>query len=449
MASEAKGIAELLAELRTWVAALEAAEAEREQAEEALHRAHADLERRVQERTAALAASEERLRTLYEAVSGAVLVWDAAGELVEANEAAQQTFGLTHAQMVGRRWEALWSVKDEEGAIVPIAERPAMVALRTGHPVRNFRIRITRPTGADRWLQGNAIPLRGATGETCQVVTTCIDVTERRRAEALTAAQKQVLELIATGAPLANVLEALVRLLEAQSPAMLCSILLLDPDGLHLRHGAAPNLPESYNRLIDGLAIGPSVGSCGTAAFRREAVIVSDTYTDPLWADYRELAREHGLRACWSTPIFATSGRVLGTFAMYYRKPRDPSAGDFELIEAATHIAGIAIERAQVEEALHQAKRAEGRLEGVLLTGRELAHLLNNDLAIAVGALEIIQHRIALPADLAQVVRDGLAQLGRAAQHIEQLQQVSRVETRETPQGPSLDLQRSSEPAST
>src|SRR4051794_6492699 len=167
MASEAKGIAELLAELRTWVAALEAAEAEREQAEEALHRAHAELERRVQERTAALAASEERLRTLYEAVSGAVLVWDAAGELVEANEAAQQTFGLTHAQMVGRRWEALWSVKDEDGAVVPIAERPAMVALRTGHPVRNFRIRITRPTGADRWLQGNAIPLRGATGETC------------------------------------------------------------------------------------------------------------------------------------------------------------------------------------------------------------------------------------------------------------------------------------------
>src|SRR5688572_12145681 len=116
MASEAKGIAELLADLRTWVAALEAAEAEREQAEEALQRAHTDLERRVQERTAALAASEARLRTLYEAVSGAVLVWNAAGELIEANEAAQQTFALTPAQMVGRRWEALWTVKDEDGA---------------------------------------------------------------------------------------------------------------------------------------------------------------------------------------------------------------------------------------------------------------------------------------------------------------------------------------------
>jgi PAS domain S-box-containing protein len=447
MASDAKGIAELLAELRNWVAALEAAEAEREQAEEALRRAHAELETRVQERTAALAASEERLRTLYEAISGTVVVWNADGELVEANDAALHTFGATREEMVGRRWEALWSVTDENGANVPVPERPAMVALRTGHPVRNFRIRVTRPDGAERWLQGNAIPLRDAAGAISQVVTTCIDVTARRRAEALTAAQKQVLELIATGAPLADVLDALVRLLEAQSPAMLCSILLLDADGLHLRHGAAPNLPASYTQLVDGVAIGPNVGSCGTAAYRREAVIVSDISTDPLWADYRDLAREHGLKACWSTPIFATSGRVLGTFAMYYREPRDPSAEDFELIEVATHIAGIAIERAHVEAALHQAKRAEGQLEGVLLTGREVAHLLNNDLAIDVGALEIVQHRVALPSDLAQVVRDGLAQLGRAAQHIQKLQQVSRVETKDTPLGPSLDLARSSEPA--
>ena len=120
---------------------------------------------------------------------------------------------------------------------------------------------------------------------------------------------------------------------------------------------------------------------------------------------------------------------------MYYRKPRDPSPEDFELIEAATHIAGIAIERRHVEEALHQAKLAAGPVEGVLLAGREIAHLLNNDLAIAVGALEIIRHRFALPEDLAQIVDDGLAQLARAAQHIQQLQQVSRVETSRHPAG--------------
>jgi light-regulated signal transduction histidine kinase (bacteriophytochrome) len=131
-------------------------------------------------------------------------------------------------------------------------------------------------------------------------------------------------------------------------------VLLLDGDGIHLRHGAAPTLPASYNEAIDGIAIGPNVGSCGTAAYCKKPIIVSDIEHDPLWVAYRELARRHGLRACWSTPIFATGGKVLGTFAMYSHEPRQPSRHDWQLIEVATRIASIAIERQRAETALQQ-----------------------------------------------------------------------------------------------
>jgi GAF domain-containing protein len=147
------------------------------------------------------------------------------------------------------------------------------------------------------------------------------------------------LELIAQNAPLPQTLDLLVRVIEALSPDMLGSILLLDPDGIHVRHGAAPNLPEAYVRAIDGEPIGPAAGSCGTAAYRREPVIVEDIATDPLWENYREFALSHGLRACWSTPICEESGpdeqHVLGTFALYFRSPRRPNARHRELIEMA------------------------------------------------------------------------------------------------------------------
>jgi PAS domain S-box-containing protein len=170
-----------------------------------------------------------------------------------------------------------------------------------------------------------------------------------RREEALRAVQARVLELVATGAPLEGTLESLVRLIETHSPGMLGSVLLLDEAGRHLLHGAAPSLPAAYNAAIAGAEIGPSVGSCGTAAYRDQAVIVSDIEVDPLWASFRDLAASAGVRACWSTPIHGYSGQVLGTFAMYYREPRLPDPEDLRIIELATHLAGIAIERRRAD----------------------------------------------------------------------------------------------------
>ena len=166
-------------------------------------------------------------------------------------------------------------------------------------------------------------------------------------------------------------LETLVRLLERVSPDMRGSVLLLDEDGLTLRHGAAPNLPEAYSQAIDGAQIGPAAGSCGTAAYRRERVIVRDAATDPLWADYRGLAKEHGVVACWSTPILDEDGTVLGTFAMYYDEPREPTPSDIALTDTATLLAGNLIKRSRAEGALRWRTEVAERLAEALGASEE------------------------------------------------------------------------------
>ena len=156
--------------------------------------------------------------------------------------------------------------------------------------------------------------------------------------------------MVARGTSLSHVLDGLCRLVEEEAPGVLASILLLDGD--RLRHGGAPSLPKAYTDAIDGAVIGPTAGSCGTAAYRAQQVIVTDIATDPLWADYRELALPHGLRACWSTPILSANGAVIATFAMYSREPRNPSPRDQHIVERITHLAGIAIQRKLDEDRL-------------------------------------------------------------------------------------------------
>jgi PAS domain S-box-containing protein len=196
-----------------------------------------------------------------------------------------------------------------------------------------------------------------------EFVGAVMDVTEQKRAEILVAGEKKLLEMIARGSSLSSVLDALCRFGEEMSGDALVSLLLVSPDGKSLRHGAAPSLPKSYTEAIDGGLIGPRAGSCGTAAYRGERVIVSDIATDPLWDQYRYLAMEHGLRACWSTPIFSTTRNVMGTFALYSREPGSPSSEQLNLIEQITHLAAVAIERKRAEEAL---RRSESRFEGIL-----------------------------------------------------------------------------------
>jgi PAS domain S-box-containing protein len=176
--------------------------------------------------------------------------------------------------------------------------------------------------------------------------------------EALSRIDETVLAMIMARAPLRRVLSVLCTEIEKQHAGLLCSVLLLDADGMTLRSGAAPSLPPAYSQAIDGAKIGPSAGSCGTAAFRKQPVIVADIANDPLWAEYRQLALPYGLRACWSTPIATQDGTILGTFAIYYRELRSPDAHHLQLITHATQLAGVAIEH---DRAKLQLRAAEDR----------------------------------------------------------------------------------------
>ena len=181
-----------------------------------------------------------------------------------------------------------------------------------------------------------------------------IEKGQQEKEEPFYAGQTRVLEMVAANAPLPEILTNLVLLMEAQAEGMLCSILVLTADGMRVRHGAAPSLPEAYVKAVNGAPIGPRNGSCGTAMYLKRPVVVTDVMTDPLWTDYRDLAEICGLRACWSTPIFSHQGDVIGSFAMYRQEQRGPNAEEAHLTQIATHIAGIAIDRQRQQEILRE-----------------------------------------------------------------------------------------------
>ncbi|MFF9768306.1 SpoIIE family protein phosphatase [Streptomyces sp. NPDC014636] len=200
---------------------------------------------------------------------------------------------------------------------------------------------------------------RDAGGNVIGVRMIGVETTQVKHARRLAAEQRALLEQIARQAPLPDVLEGMCRTIEELSPEVIVSVLLADEDGQHLRHGAAPSLPDFYNQAIDGIATGEGVGSCGTAAHRRRNVIVNEIATDPLWDDFRALAGQAGLAACWSTPILARDGRLLGTFAMYHRTPRAPQDTDLALARVFADTAALAIERHHAEQARQAADARE------------------------------------------------------------------------------------------
>ncbi len=250
--------------------------------------------------------------------------------------------------------------------------------------------RILLPDGAVKYTRTVGHPVLNASGDVVQFVCTMMDISERTQAEALREGENRILEMIARDAPLEEILEKLVGVVEAQFAGLLCSILLLEEDAVHARHGAAPSLPKAYSDAIDGLCIGPKAGSCGTAMYRREPVVVTDILQDPLWEDYRGVAEPYGLRACWSTPILAHSGKALGSFAMYYREPRSPNPAETRALEIATHLAGIAIERKlarEERERLREAQADLAHINRVTTMGEltaSLAHEVNQPIAAAV-----------------------------------------------------------------
>jgi len=300
-----------------------------------------------------------RLGDLLERIGDALVALDARWRCTYANTQAAALFARQPRDLLGREiWGAF---PDGAGAVLHGACETAMGA-QTFVQFEHYY------EAWGRWFEHRIHPSPDG------VSIFFHEVTARKRAEtaarenaALLEGQKQVLESIAGGEPLARTLDRLSRIIEAQCPGTLCSILLLEEDGAHLRHVAAPSLPERFTRAIDGGAVGPAAGSCGTAAFRRDTVIVEDIAVDPLWDGYRDLALAEGLRACWSTPIAEGQGRVLGTFALYTREPGPPDARQERHIGAATHTAAIAIAHDRTVEAL---RRNEEWLRVAVKAGR-------------------------------------------------------------------------------
>jgi PAS domain S-box-containing protein len=217
-----------------------------------------------------------------------------------------------------------------------------------------LQYRMLAADGRVVWMHDMVRILPVGTGRRRQLRSVLVDITERKRAEALLAGEREVLALIAAGTPTAGVLDAICREIESISHGLLASILLVESG--QLRHGAAPSLPQSYMDAIDGLPAGPRAGSCGTAVYRKETVVVSDIATDPLWVAYREVALLHGLRACWSSPVIDGRGEVVATFALYHRAPGMPRQEDRELVARATHLIRIVDERDRATRALQRSE---------------------------------------------------------------------------------------------
>jgi PAS domain S-box-containing protein len=316
-----------------------------------LNRVDADRRGSDFRRLYALREAETRWRALIEA--SAQIVWTAGPNGEPQDSPSMRAF----TGQTPERWRA-------EG-IQPVTHPDDRVRMAnvwsqavTTRTAIEAEFRLKHASGEWRWMSVRGVPVE-PTAESCiGWVGMNRDVTDRKQSQALAEGQKHVLELIARGAPLPETLNVLTRLIESQAEDMYCSILLLDPDGKHVRHGAAPRLPEAYTKAIDGTAIGPNVGSCGTAAYTRRAVYVEDIATDPLWKDFKHLALPHGLRACWSTPIIDAGGRVLGTFAIYYLHPAMPSERHIRLIDLATHTAAICLSSHNQMQALRD---SEGR----------------------------------------------------------------------------------------
>jgi PAS domain S-box-containing protein len=305
---------------------------------------------------AALRQAEQINRRIVENTSDCVKILDLDGRIIYMNRAGLDVLEIKDVSQV----LDVPIVEFFEGEVREAAAA-AVAAAQSGGCGR-FEAHLRSASGVGKWCDVVVTPITDVNGAVVQLLAVSRDVTERRRDEAIRAAQHQVLGMIATGSALPDVLDCLVRLVEQQTNGMRCSVLMLDEDG-SIRHGAAPSLPEAYVQAIDGLPIGPRHGSCGTAMFRGTRVVVTDILTDPLWEDYRDVARRFGLRACWSTPFFSPQRKVLGSFAMYYDEPRSPRDEELRLIEAAADVAGIAMEQRRSQQAL---RHSEARNQAIL-----------------------------------------------------------------------------------
>jgi PAS domain S-box-containing protein len=312
-----------------------------------------------------LKASEGRLRTTIDAIPG--LVWSAGpdGNVDFLNQAWCDYTGVGLEDAGGSGWAKTLHPEDAARLTGYWAS-----LLASGEP-GEIEARFRRFDGSCRWFLIRAVPLHDETGRIIRWYGLSADIEDRKQGDSLLAGEKRLLERVASGTPLGSILEDLCHFVETTVTSSYCSILLVDPTLTHLQHAAGPSLPINFNASVDGLPLVVSSGPCATAVCLNEQVIAADITLDTRWAEYAwcPMALANGLKACWSTPISSTNGTVIGIFAIYYKEPRTPTPRDQALIGQFTHIASIAIERAQGEAALTRSEAFLAKAQQLSLTG--------------------------------------------------------------------------------
>jgi diguanylate cyclase (GGDEF)-like protein/PAS domain S-box-containing protein len=331
-----------------------------------------------------LRESEARLEEAQRLAHMGSWEWDIAGHVLTWSDELFRIFGVApdHHQV---------SVRDFLDRIHPddrLAVSQQMIRSQEDCQPFRMEMRILRPGGEIRHLQNEVEVRMDGAGRAVSMVGACLDVSVGKLEEKLERDRRQVLEQVAKNEPLPQILNSVVGMLEAQIPGSRCAVLLLR-DG-HLQGGSAPRLPEDYSSALEGLAIGPTVGSCGTACYFNRAVIVEDIASDPLWEGYRELAQAHNLRACWSMPMPSSEGGVLGSFAVYQDHRCAPSAAELDFLTAASQLAAVAIEHRLLTDRLaHQGQHDT-------LTGLPNRLLLQDRLGQALALAQRKQHQVAV-----------------------------------------------------
>lgn len=287
-----------------------------------------------------------RLSLVANASDSAVIISDSSARIIYANAGFTKMFGWSDYDIKGKQAITLLAPEKDANYI----ERYRS-ALNNGHPVESEEI-CQGQGGRRYWVKAISNPIANNTGSLELTVTILTDITRVKMYEVL---QQRALEAMASEQPLTEVLELICYEVERIAPELTTSILEVDDQGC-LHPLAAPSLPSDYSAKLEGLAIGPNVGSCGTAAWRNETVIVDDIFTDPLWASYAHLVQPLGYMACWSTPVCNSQGRVIGTFAFYFRERRNPLSAPFHqrLVDACTHLCMLALEQEHTRRRIRQ-----------------------------------------------------------------------------------------------
>lgn len=282
------------------------------------------------------------------------------------SENIERLLGYTQEEALAADWWRTHIHPDDREA----ALARQSVLLSEGQLTHDYRF--LHRSGRILWILDELRLVRNADGEPAEIVGAWLDISEHKRLELIRQAHQSALNLIVASQPLAVILNDIARRLEVINPGMLVSILLLDKYAGRLKHGAAPSLTDEYNAAVNQLMIGDGIGSCGTAAWRGEAVIVSDIDRHPFWQPFLELTRKANLHACWSLPFKDEAGSVLGTFAIYHRTPREPTHADLTLINEFASITAVAVQKVYAAETLKQAAAVfESSREGVVITDLE------------------------------------------------------------------------------